>query len=243
MANLIWLAIYAMTFGAMALICRADRKKATSFMDHQNEVTGQLQEELERIQREKTTLIANVQESQMAVSACRTISGKLSRTLERIYLLAGQAMGQPSMPITVGNADEDPLYVEISLCGPEHVAVYAVHRGFQESVSVPYSFRKSCSGIVVYEGTRVILGTLGRGRRGRSTGIARSADVQKITDAVRRYNESFHQSKGVAGVGAVKEEEPRGRDRRRHHGQGARDARRQGAPRRGSSEGSACPSS
>lgn len=244
MSHLIWLTIYAVTFGAMVLIGRKDRRLAKQEALCYAASLKSLREGYRELQRTKNRLVDAVERADKKALECTEQASRLKAVLSEIHASAAAAIGPEdwSRPLTVGDPDRDPLYVEISLCGPDGVAVYAMHHGFREIVSVPYSYRKSCNGIVVYEGTRVILGTLGRGRRGCSSGIAQSADVQKITDAVRRYNESFHQSKGGEDAGAVKEEERTDRDPQRHHDQGGRDPRGQGTPRRRSAERSAGPS-
>ena len=48
----------------------------------------------------------------------------LQDAMAKIYQIVERAIGIDDGPLTVGDPDVDPLYAEISRCGPKHIAVH-----------------------------------------------------------------------------------------------------------------------
>jgi hypothetical protein len=101
-------------------------------------------------------------------------------------------------PVTVGDPEVDPLCAELSFCGPRHVAVYM--RVTDRSVKSSFiQILPSHDGdrVTVYDGRGPILDVY------EGVGFAQAANVEKIVDAVRRHNRSFHQEKGGENAGVI----------------------------------------
>jgi len=126
--------------------------------------------------------------------------------------------GDWSRPVTLGDADRDLIYAEISYCGPKYVAVYmrATTEKFRDEWIVVAGTR-----ISVFDGSDLLMDAAN------GVGIARAKDVGKIAHAICQSNESFHQAKGgTKDAGVIQEEErgDRGRPGCDDHGPG--DSRR-----------------
>lgn len=133
----------------------------------------------------------------------------LLKAMVEIHRIAAKASGLEDgdwgRPVTVGDPDVDPLYAEISLCGPSWVAVYLRRR--EPCIQTGTVTRNGVGGLVLWDGQRTLLATFGERESSLdSSGLAYAIDVEKITEIIRAYNQSFHQAKGVADVGAVEEE-------------------------------------
>jgi hypothetical protein len=125
---------------------------------------------------------------------------------------------EDSRPISVGDRETDPISMEIAyFCGTDQVVLHAVH-------PLPNDMLVQCdvvpSGVfglsVLDAGTQIAWtkGTFDRHhRRCLSVGLADAMHIEKITDAVRRYNEAFHRSKGVEDAGVKQEGRRADRDR------------------------------
>ena len=180
-------------------------------------------------------------ECRKQLAECRKAKEGLDAALETIYRVAGEIVGHNlDRPIEVGDPDKDPIHLEISLCGPKHVAVYAEIAG---DAAPPFveptdEVKISPNGLCLHHGQHKVLLMCYRG-----VGFAGASDVEKIIDAVRRYNENYHASKGVEDAGAATEAERTDPDREHGLGHGGGDSRRQGAARSDCPERCACRSS
>ena len=175
-------------------------------------------------------------ECRKQLAECRKAKEGLDAAMETIYRVAGEIVGHNlDRPIEVGDPDKDPIHLEISLCGPKHVAVYAEIAGDVEPTD---EVKISPNGLCLHHGQHKVLLMCYRG-----VGFAGASDVATIIDAVRRYNENYHASKGVEDAGAATEAERTDPDREHGLGHGGGDSRRQGTARSDCSERCACRSS
>lgn len=103
-------------------------------------------------------------------------------------------------PIIVGDPERDPLCLEISLCGPYTAAIYV---SVMPTLSLDHVSVFGWSNCSHWDRDRKFL-CLYNEPYGKLF-VAASADVEEICDAVRRYNESFRNSKGVDDAGTQQE--------------------------------------
>lgn len=130
--------------------------------------------------------------------------------LSEIYQIVAKATGIDdgdwSRPVTVGDPEVDPLYAEISFCGPRHIAVYLRRRGPCPATG-DVTRNGTCGIVLGGTGPQSLLATFGeRESCLDSVGLAHVENVDQITEIIRAYNQSFHQAKGVADAGAIQEE-------------------------------------
>ena len=91
-------------------------------------------------------------------------------------------------PIEVGDPDKDPIHLEISLCGPKHVAVYAEIAGDVEPTD---EVKISPNGLCLHHGQHKVLlmcyRGVGFGRRlGRRNNHRRRAALQRELSRIER---------------------------------------------------------
>ena len=175
-------------------------------------------------------------ECRKKLAECRRAKEGLGAAMETIYRVADEIIGHNlDRPIEVGDSDKDPIHLEISLCGPRHVAVYAE---IASDVEPTDEVKISPNGLCLHHGKDKVLLMCHDG-----VGFGNASDVEKIIDAVRRYNENYHASKGVEDAGAATEAERTDPDREHGLGHGGGDSRRQGEARSDCPERCACRSS
>ena len=180
MIHLIWLGCCLVGWGIIAACWLLDKRNAIAFMDAQSEAIDDRADEIERLRRE-------IREK--------------SRSLATL---------EDSRPITVGDRAADPISVEIAyFYGTDQIVLHAVHPLPNDMRTDGDVIPFGAFGISFEDRTRVFGCTKGifdtKRRRCMSVGFADSAHIGQITDAVRRYNEAFHQSKGVEDVGVEQE--------------------------------------
>lgn len=192
MIHLIWLGCCLLGWGIIAACWLIDKRKAIAFMDAQAEVIDDRSAEVLRLRREVN---------------------ELTRVAARM---------EASQPITVGDREADPISIEIAyFCGSEQVVLHAVHPLPNDMrCDIPSArdvLPRGVFGLAVFHDSRQIAWTKGmfdrHRRRCLSVGLADAMHIEEITDAVRRYNEAFHQSKGVEDVGVEQEGKRADRDR------------------------------
>ena len=180
-------------------------------------------------------------ECRKQLAECRKAKEGLDAAMETIYRVADEIIGHNlDRPIEVGDSDKDPIHLEISLCGPKHVAVYVeIARDAESTDEVKIAPRQTLpDSLCIYHGKDKVLLMCHDG-----VGFGNASDVEKIIDAVRRYNENYHASKGVEDAGAATEAERTDPDRGRNLDHGGEDPRRQGTARSDCPERCACRSS
>lgn len=170
---------------------------------------------------------ASATHTSLQVKECRDKATRLLGTLAKIRQLASEETGHDddwSQPITVGDPDQDPLAIEITYCGPNHISVYLTH--WPRAISAEHiEFHDRANRVLVGNGREVVLVTH------KGIGHAELVSATDIVTAVQRYNESYHASKGVEDARSVEEEEPGNSDRRRHPDHGRQSPERRRASR------------
>ncbi len=207
MIDLFWIAVCLIGWGILAACWLIDKRKASVFMDAQSEATDDREDEIMRLRRE-------IREQ--------------SRSLATL---------EDSQPITVGDRETDPISVEIAFFREsDQIVVHAMHPLPNDMRTDGNVMPFGAFGISFEDRTRIFGCTKGifdrTRRRCLSVGLADSANIEHITDAVRRYNEAFHQSKGVEDAGTEQEGTRANRDRTDAGDPGADHDHDREAPRR-----------
>jgi hypothetical protein len=224
MQDVIWLAVCIVSVVIMAAYGWRDRKRAAVKLCKEKE-------EYRYLARDNLCLARASELANRKVKSCRQRSDELLHTLTNIHRLAAVATGKDdgdwSGPITVGDPERDPLFAEISLCGPNHIAIYATRKP-DAGPTAEWIMNTSLIGLR-RRGSVLFMTHAG-------VGLANARNLAEITDAIREYNETFHKSKGVdcagfeqkAGTGVC---DSGGTSCARDHGHCGEDPRRQGEAR------------
>jgi hypothetical protein len=247
MQDVIWLGVCLVSIGIMAACWWRDSRTSAATRRGMNRLVLELAKQVGRLERERTLL-------HREVGACRDSADDLLDTLSEIEQLASGVVGKDhdddwTRPTVVGEIGRDPLYAEISLCGPAYAAVY-MRTNCERLYAVNHD-RAAERELIGRQISSLLCMSMApvpaRPSAVTEIGLAAAADVEEICDAVRRFNESFHNSKGGGCAGIEQEAERTDRDpdpgsARADQADGGGDPRGQGADRCGGRPGRACPS-